>query len=276
MSALLVVAAALSFLTAAAHALPGGREILRPALVSPLGAVVRGTLESAWHLLTWNFVVLGGALLGALWLPEPGATVVALIVAATAAGYALVFLAVGLWRFGDVWQLPQWVLFVPMSGTAVAAAWVSSGTPPWLAAAAAITDGVLLVGIAVLHLMWAAGSTFPAADRGALAAAVIGGVPGPDSMPGRLATVAVAIGLVGAAWWTLMLAGVLASPLPATWLHVGGLAMIAIFGLRGLGGFFEVTFRPSIRGTPYMSLSRSLYSPLALMLATLVACAMLA
>ncbi len=276
MSVLLVAAAVLALLTAAVHAWPGGREILRPTLAADeLGAVVRGTLESVWHLLTWHFVVLGAALLWAVWLPGEVATVVALVAAATALGHAVVFFVVGIARFGDPWRLPQWVVFVLIGAASFAASLVGQPGATWLPGAAAALAALLLGAIAVLHLLWAMGSSFPAADRGALVAAVIGG-PVSGAMPGRVATIIIAIGLIGVAWETAMLGGLVASPIPATWLRICGIAMVAIFGLRGIGGFFEVVVRPSIRGTPYMRLNRFVYSPLATVLAMLIACTLLA
>jgi fluoride ion exporter CrcB/FEX len=49
-----------------------------------------------------------------------------------------------------------------------------------------------------------------------------------------------------------------------------------ISDLRGNVGFFGAMLRPSIRGTLHTRWSRTLYSPLALLLAALVGCAMLA
>jgi Protein of unknown function (DUF3995) len=148
------------------------------------------------------------------------------------------------------------------------------GSGRWGDAAAAVAVG-LFVAIAAMHAAWAAGSSFPARDRDALVGLVVGAPIG-SRMPGRLATVVVAFGLLAMAGWTAMLRGWLPPAVPTTWLHAGGLAMVAVFALRGIGGFFEVMLRPSIRHTPYFRWSRTMYSPIALLLATMVGCAMLA
>jgi len=272
---LLVAAGLLALLTAAIHGVLGTREILRPVLAAPLGAVVRGTTETAWHLMTWHFAVLGVGLLVAPLLPVDAAAAIAVLTGASALGYAVAFLAFGWWRFRDPWHMPQWVLFVPMAVTSFAAPWMGDAGPSvWGDLAAAIAIVVLIV-IAGLHAGWALGSTFPARDRDALVRTVVGAPIG-QPMPGRVATWVVAIGLVGMAGWTAALRGWIDAPMPDAWLRVGALAMVAIFTLRGIGGFFEVVLRPSIRDTPYMHWSRRLYSPIALGLATTIACAMLA
>jgi hypothetical protein len=272
---LLVAAGVLALLTAAIHGVLGTREILRPVLVAPLGAVVRGTTETAWHLMTWHFAVLGVAMLVAPLLPVDAAAAIAVLTGASAFGYAVAFLAFGWWRFRDPWHMPQWVLFVPMAATSLAAPWVGDvGAGAWGDIAAAIAM-VVFVAIAGLHVGWAVGSSFPARDHDALVRTVVGAPIG-RPMPGKIATWVVAIGLVAMAGWTAALREWIDTPMPDAWLDVGALAMVVIFALRGIGGFFEVVLRPSIRNTPYMHWSRRLYSPIALGLATMIGCAMLA
>lgn len=273
-SALLVASGLLSLLTAAIHGVLGTREILRPVLDAPLGAVVRGTTETAWHLMTWHFAVLGVAMVVAPWLPVDAAAAVAILTGASALGYAIAFLAFGFVRFRDPWHMPQWVLFVPIAATSFAAPWMGgAGVSVWGDIAAAIAI-LVLVAIAGLHVGWATGASFPARDRDELVRLVVGARVG-EPMPGRFATWIVAIGLLGMAAWTAALRGWIDAPIPDAWLGAGALAIVAIFTLRGIGGFFEVVLRPSIRGTPYMIWSRRLYSPIALGLAATIACATL-
>lgn len=236
--------------------------------------MVQATQYGAWHLLTWQFAVLGLASIFAAWLPSPTATTITLLVGASAVGHAAIMLVVG-WRyFGDPWHLPQWTLFVPMAACSLAAPYVGAITSSLAAGIAAALAAVLFSAIAGLHVAWALGSPFPARDRDALVATVVGAPIG-SPMPGRVATVVVAVGLVLMAGWTAAQGGLVPSPVPAPWLRAGSLAIVVIFGLRGIGGFFEPALRPSIRGTPYVRLSRWIYSPLALLIAALVGCAML-
>ena len=140
---------------------------------------------------------------------------------------------------------------------------------------AAGVAAALLLAIAALHFVWASGSSFPTADRRALVATVVGGSID-QQMPGQVATAIVAIGLTLAAWWAAALGGLVPEPVPSAWMQPGGLAIVAIFGARGIGGFFEARLRPSIRGTPYLRYNQILYSPLAVLIAVLVACTILA
>lgn len=105
----------------------------------------------------------------------------------------------------------------------------------------------LLVALSALHFYWATGGFWPGTSRQDLAAKVIGDRP----LPGRLACLTVA---------ALLLLG------PAVHPRLSA----QIFLLRGLLGMVEVHFRPTIRGTPYESLSRRIYSPLSLLLGALL------
>lgn len=105
----------------------------------------------------------------------------------------------------------------------------------------------LLTLISGLHLYWAAGGLWPGRNRRELSHKVIGD----RSLPGPLACLAVAV---------LVLLG------PALFPRLAAL----IFCLRGALGMVEVHFRPSIRGTPYQSLSRRIYSPLSFLIGLLL------
>lgn len=274
MDTLLVLTGVLGLLAAVVHGGLGGRVILRPTLAAALPRLIQATQHGAWHVITWHFAVLGAAAIVAVWLPAPAATAIAWVVGASAVGHAAIMFATG-WRyFGDPWHLPQWTLFVPMAACSLAAPHADAIPAGTAAVVAAALAAVLFSAIAGLHVAWALGSPFPARDRDALVATVVGAPIG-SPMPGRVATVVVAVGLVLMAWWTAAQGGLVPSPVPAPWLRAGSLAMVVIFGLRGIGGFFEPALRPSIRGTPYVRLSRFVYSPLALLIAALVGCAML-
>jgi hypothetical protein len=274
MATLLVLSGLLGLLAAVVHGGLGDRVILRPTLAAALPRLVQAAQHGAWHVITWHFAVLGVASLVAAWLPAPAATAIAWVVGASAVGHAAVMFATG-WRyFGDPWHLPQWALFVPMAACSLGAPHADAIPPGTAPAVAAAIAAALFSAIAGLHVAWAAGSPFPARDRDALVASVVGAPIG-SPMPGRVATLVVAIGLVSMAWWTAAQGGLVPSPVPAPWLRAGSLAMVVIFGLRGIGGFFELALRPAIRGTPYVRYSRIVYSPLALLLAALVVCAML-
>ena len=118
--------------------------------------------------------------------------------------------------------------------------------------------------LALVHVYWAWGGRWPGIDGPSLAARVVGGHA---PMPGWTACMVVA----GA----LLVAGAFVGSALASWgplisEALDGLAAGAVavaFGLRGLGGFFEVFFRPTIRTQPYFRLNLWLYSPLCLVIA---------
>lgn len=89
-------------------------------------------------------------------------------------------------------------------------------------------------------------------------------------MPSSLACVVVAVGLLVAVWITLAAQDIV-PPMPSSAVNrVAVFALAAVLGVRGVGGFLETRLRPEIQGSPYARLNVRLYSPLCLMLATLV------
>jgi hypothetical protein len=263
------LAAVLAIVTALAHALLGGREILRPVLASSLSREVRHVVEVVWHMLTWHLVLLGAAFAAAAF--SPGAAWVAWVTVwggVTCLGYAALFLGFALARFGDVRRLPQWTLFLPMGVLAMASTFRVSAVPV-VGELAAIAAAAVLAALGLLHLVWAIGSPWPLPNRTALAMTVVG--DSAQRMPGRGATVAVAGLLVFASIWVLSLRGVLV-PQPSAGLLRASVTwgMVFVFALRGVGGFFEAAIRPNIIGTPYLRWSLRLYSPLSAALAAAI------
>ena len=129
-----------------------------------------------------------------------------------------------------------------------------------------LAAGILLC-VALMHLAWAVGIYWPARDAEQLAQWVLGGEPGIE-LPSRGACLGVSLvlgALLGVWLWTAKATAPAWWMLGLSWLGVGVLA------LRGLGGFFERRFRPSIQGSPYAKMNVLLYSPLCLGLATLAA-----
>lgn len=119
---------------------------------------------------------------------------------------------------------------------------------------------VILAAIALLHLAWAAGSTFPCKDELSLARTVVG-TRGIEKMPPRWASLVVAICLLGASVWALALRGLGPVQLPQVLAFLGGSALTTIFGLRGIAGVLPAFERMSPE-QPFLKLNRRVYSPL--------------
>lgn len=266
MNAIFGFIGALWIFTALVHATLGGREVLRPVLQGDVSQTAKGTMQVAWHLLTWQFFVLGGLGGGVLFMPAQRAAYGTLS-AALSGGFALLFLVYGIQRFGNPWRLPQWMLFLPILGLSIASL-LGAGPLPTVAFVARIAAVTLIVSIALLHVAWALGSSFPAHSRGTLALHVIGSREGEARMPGRIATWLVAL-LLFAAGACLLAAGSLHGIVAEMQRFIAA-ALVLAFLLRGVGGFLEPAVRRSIAGTPYGLWSRFLYSPLALLLALLI------
>lgn len=151
-----------------------------------------------------------------------------------------------------------------------APAWSSAGMVDVIAIIAA----AILLGLAVLHLVWAAGSPWPARSAAELQALVVGGAPG-SAMPPPWACVGVAVVLALFAGGALAVRGLV--PAPAldvvrvlTWIATG------ILAVRGVGGFFLAWLRPDTAGQPFTRWNRRLYSPLCVALAAALIAALAA
>jgi energy-converting hydrogenase Eha subunit A len=267
MQSLLLFVAALWLLTAFVHGVLGTREIALPVVASNASSTARYTSEVCWHLITLQLVAMGAF---AIYVSFVGAHVLpfAVLSATVAAGCALLFLGFGAKRFGNPWRMPQWVLFVPLAALSLAAPYASAFSWSMAASIARIAAASLLVALALLHVAWALGSSFPAASHASLAAHVIGVAPRGQLLPSKAATWLVAIGLLLAAVCVVALGFETGSS--RVWLQAAVISLVAIFSLRGLLGFFEPALRPAIRRTPYLKWSRGLYSPLSLLLALLI------
>lgn len=122
---------------------------------------------------------------------------------------------------------------------------------------------ILLV-LAALHLYWGVGGFWPGSDADSLRLHVVGTRSG--AMPGFAACAAVAGALVAAAGVVLARHGVV--PLGSfAWLATAGyVALIFVFGLRGLAPYLTPVFSYA-QGTPFFELNRLYYAPLCLAIA---------
>jgi hypothetical protein len=243
---LLHVALGLCLFTLGVHAFAGQRFVVRPLHSAALEPFASATLLVVWHMVTWTLALSCVALLlgvlGQRWLGLP--------VGLLCAGYALIFVVVAERRLREAIRLPQWILLGAVAVFAVAGSRGSASATAWASA------GVLLA-IAVVHLSWAAGASWPARDRVSLSLAVAGRAV----LPSNVACLVVGGGLI------VMAGVVLRSGSP-----LAKLAIALLFVARGTLGFVEPLLRREIIGTPYLLYSRYMYTPLSLALGAAVAC----
>jgi hypothetical protein len=123
-----------------------------------------------------------------------------------------------------------------------------------------LVTGTTLGALAVLHVAWGLGSSFPFRDRGQLADAVIGRA----SVPSSAACLSVASLLAVATAFVLHL-----MPIPKPFRNVALATIAAVLLLRSAAGFSEKTSLLSTGSDSerFRRLDRRLYSPLCLLLA---------
>lgn len=134
-----------------------------------------------------------------------------------------------------------------------------------MSAAIAIALASLLGVIAGLHAYWGRGGLWPAASEDELIATVIGnGRMRRMPSPGLCLLVALAIALT--AIWPLLLVHASGTAAMHPLIRLCGLAIMAVFLLRGLAGYLPAWRRLHPR-EPFASYDRRYYSPLCLLIA---------
>jgi hypothetical protein len=118
---------------------------------------------------------------------------------------------------------------------------------------------VPLLAVAISHLVWAAGGTWPIRSEELLARAVVGR-PGITRMPPRPASLLVAILVLGAGIAALALADPVSGGAVLT---LVGALLAAVFLARGIAGY-AARWRRTFPEEPFATLDRKTYSPLCL------------
>lgn len=134
-----------------------------------------------------------------------------------------------------------------------------------MSAAIAIALASLLGVIAGLHAYWGRGGLWPAASENELIATVIGNARA-KRMPSPGLCLLVALAIAVTAVWPLLLVQVSGTAAFHPLIRLGGLAIMAVFLLRGLAGCLPAWRRLHPR-EPFASYDRRYYSPLCLLIA---------
>jgi len=132
----------------------------------------------------------------------------------------------------------------------------------------AILVVIVLLVIALLHLLWAAGSHWPAVDEKTLAKTVVGSA-GIQKMPSRLASLIVAVVLAGAAHVVLAYAGLMPGFMLFRMYRILLVAMILVFSFRGLAAYIP-QWRAMTPEQPFARLDQTRYGPLCIVIAALL------
>lgn len=131
--------------------------------------------------------------------------------------------------------------------------------------AIAIALALLLGVIAGLHAYWGRGGLWPAASEEELIATVIGNARA-KRMPSPGLCLLVALAIAVTAVWPLFLAQISGTATLRPLLRLGGVAIMAVFLLRGVAGYLPAWRRLHPR-EPFASYDRRHYSPLCLLIA---------
>lgn len=108
---LILSAAMITFATTAVHVLLGGPEVHDPLLASNAPDVAKAVGSVVWHAVTAVLVINGAALLAAAFRPALRQGIAG-IVSAQFVAFAVLFVVYGLSRFGSLWPMPQWTVFL--------------------------------------------------------------------------------------------------------------------------------------------------------------------
>lgn len=108
---LLPTAAGITVLTTLVHIFLGGPEVHDPLLASNAPDIAKAVGSVVWHATTAILAINGAALFVAVGKPALRQAITALISAQFLA-FAGLFIAYGLDRFGSLWPMPQWIVFL--------------------------------------------------------------------------------------------------------------------------------------------------------------------
>ncbi|WP_299347741.1 hypothetical protein [uncultured Maritalea sp.] len=114
----LMAAALISFATTALHVFIGTGQIMDPLYASDAPALTKGLAEVMWNQITLLLLVGGGVL---WWAATHSQTAVqfSLTIIVLYLGIAILFVVSGLNRFGGLWVMEQWTLFLLMAVLAI-------------------------------------------------------------------------------------------------------------------------------------------------------------
>jgi len=132
----------------------------------------------------------------------------------------------------------------------------------------AILVVIVLLAIAGLHLLWAIGSHWQAPDEETLAKTVVGS-KSIKKMPPRLASLLVAIVMIGAAHVVLVYAGLMPGLMLFQMYRIILVAMILVFSFRGLAAYIPY-WRAMVPEQPFARLDQTRYGPLCIVIAALL------
>lgn len=111
MNRTIVFAGLLTFATFWLHVIGGGIEVHHPMLSSGMDHKLKAFASILWHFVSAVLLINSGALLFAAWQPSWRDPLVWSVIAQHTA-IAVLFVFYGITRLGEIWSMPQWVIFL--------------------------------------------------------------------------------------------------------------------------------------------------------------------
>ena len=264
MFALAALASATALGTWWIHTFLGHRVVLNPMLRADYQPFARATMEVCWHITTLFLGIITGMLMVATVHPDPAVSRLFLAISLIfSLPSALMFPVIAKRRFGRWLAMPQFFLLGSIAlCTTSGLVWPIQVST---AAGLSVCLGSMLLVLAVLHLAWAQGSSWPSKSRAELGALVVGQTS-EKPFPGKGLTLVVTLflGLAGVTLITGALMDWPAQPyLGFTWF------LAVIFIARGFLGYFDPVLRPWTKSMPFKHWNQVLYSPISLLMGLL-------
>lgn len=121
MNTFLILAAASSALVCLLHIFGGGPQVVEPLLKSEMDDVPKYLNYYCWHLVTLTLVVMTiGFTLASL---NPIEVLLALLMTLLAGSFVIWSLGLALWKRQSLWDMPQWLLFLPVAAFGALGLW---------------------------------------------------------------------------------------------------------------------------------------------------------
>lgn len=107
----ILAAAIIAVLTVFLHVIGGGADVHAPMQAGGLSPLLAAFAAVLWHAVTVVLIVISAALVWLVRHPNPP---LALALCGLMFGWSALFIGYGAARLGDLWQMPQWVIFITL------------------------------------------------------------------------------------------------------------------------------------------------------------------
>ena len=104
-----LIPAILMFLTLLAHVIGGAIDVHSPLYEAAGTPALMAYTSIIWHMISFTIFMFFLALLWIAYYPNRPT---ALLLSITQIGYAILFITYGITHLGNIWEMPQWSIFI--------------------------------------------------------------------------------------------------------------------------------------------------------------------